>query len=120
MNDLVSGDLRIDARAEKVSAPIQLLWRGKSVGRNPSRTLAPYFSGVLAEAETRHVPLELHFEKLEYFNSSTITSIIQLVQDARTRGVHMVIHYDGGLSWQRMSFEPLRVFANELLELRSC
>jgi hypothetical protein len=82
--------------------------------------LAPYFRDVLATADTRKVPLELHFEKLEHFNSSTITSIIQLIQDSRARGVKLVLVYDHALRWQKLSFDALRVFAKDaMLELRA-
>jgi hypothetical protein len=68
----------------------------------------------------RKLPIELHFEKLEHFNSSTITSIIQLIQDSRARGVKLVLVYDEALKWQKLSFDALRVFArDDLLELRS-
>jgi len=106
---------------ENVAAPsVQLLWRGKSNNRHPSEALVPYFREVLATAVTRKVPLELHFEKLEHFNSSTITSIIQLIQDSRARSIKLVLVYDEALKWQKLSFDALRVFArDDLLELRS-
>ena len=119
MNSLVAGDLRIETRVAATPSPIQLLWQGKSNERNPSATLLPFFSDVLAEAAVRKVGVELHFERLEYFNSSTITSIIQLVEDARACGVRMTMLYDRELRWQRLSFEPLRVFSNDLFEVRS-
>ena len=82
--------------------------------------LAPYFREVMASAATRKLPLELHFEKLEHFNSSTITSIIQLIQDSRARSIKLILVYDQALKWQKLSFDALRVFAkDDLLELRS-
>jgi hypothetical protein len=118
MESLVAGSLRIDARVGGPAAPIQLLWTGKSNERDPAATLTPYFTAVLASARATGVPIELHFEKLEHFNSSTITSIIKLVEDARRAGVKLVVSYDKEIRWQRMSLEPLRVFANDLFELR--
>jgi hypothetical protein len=119
MDNLIAGSLRIDAQIGPQPGPIRLLWQGKSNDRNPSLALAPYFSDVLATATVNRIPVEMHFEKLEHFNSSTITSIIQLVQDARACGVKLLILYDRELRWQRLSLEPLKVFANDLLELRS-
>ncbi|HET9625657.1 MAG TPA: hypothetical protein VFP84_30035 [Kofleriaceae bacterium] len=98
---------------------LQLLWKGKSNSRHPLEMLTPYFRDVLAAAAARGLPLELHFEKLEHFNSSTITSIIKLIQDARLRAVKLVLVYDSALKWQKLSFDALRVFAkDDLLELR--
>jgi hypothetical protein len=120
MHGLVVGDLRIEAVADEVSASVQLVWRGKSNHRHPGEALAPYFREVLAIANHRKLPLELHFENLEHFNSSTISSIIQLIQDARARSVKLVLVYDQALKWQKLSFDALRVFArDEMLELRS-
>ena len=119
MESLVSGSLRIDARINPSPGAIQLMWTGKSNDRNPSQTLTPFFSTVLAAARAKQTPVELHFEKLEHFNSSTITSIIKLVEDARRSGIKLAILYDKDVRWQRMSLEPLRVFANDLFELRS-
>jgi hypothetical protein len=118
MQGLVVGDLRIEAL--EASTAVQLLWKGKSNNRHPGEALAPYFRDVLATAATRKVPVELHFEKLEHFNSSTITSIIQLIQDSRARAIKLVLVYDEALKWQKLSFDALRVFArDDLLELRS-
>ncbi len=122
MQSLIVGDLRIEAQQDEASAsvPMRLLWKGKSNNRHPSEALAPYFRSVLADAAARRVPLELHFEKLEHFNSSTITSIIQLIQDSRARAVKLILVYDQALKWQKLSFDALRVFAkDELLELRA-
>jgi len=118
MESLVTGNLRIDARVGRPTGTIQLLWMGRSNDRDPALALQPYFSQVLASASAGHVPVELHFERLEHFNSSTITSIIKLVEDARRGGVKLTVLYDKDVRWQRMSLEPLRVFANDLFELR--
>jgi len=120
MQGLVVGDLRIEAQEDDSAAAVRLLWKGKSNNRHPGEALAPYFRDVLATAGTRKFPLELHFEKLEHFNSSTITSIIQLIQDSRARAIKLVLVYDQALKWQKLSFDALRVFAkDELLELRT-
>ena len=121
MQSLIVGDLRIEAMEDGVVPSLQLLWKGKSNSRQPSELLGPYFRDVLSTASTRNVPLELHFEKLEHFNSSTITSIIKLIQDARSRAVKLVIVYNPALKWQKLSFDALRVFAKDhVLELRGC
>ena len=120
MQGLVVGDLRIEAIEDEASPSVRLLWRGKSNNRHPSEALVPYFREVLAAAHARRRPVELHFEQLEHFNSSTITSIIQLIQDSRARSIKLILVYDQALKWQKLSFDALRVFArDELLELRS-
>jgi hypothetical protein len=120
MQSLIVGDLRIEATEDGVYPSLQLNWKGKSNSRQPAELLGPYFRDVLATAGQRGVPLELHFEKLEHFNSSTITSLIKLIQDARARTVKLVLVYDPALKWQKLSFDALRVFAKHgVLELRT-
>jgi hypothetical protein len=120
MHSLIVGDLRIEAIEDDLSAPVRLLWKGKSNNRHPGEALAPYFREILTAVNARRVPLELHFEKLEHFNSSTITSIIQLIQDSRARSVKLILVYDQALKWQKLSFDALRVFARDaMLELRA-
>jgi hypothetical protein len=121
MENLLAGDLRIELVTSESSAPIQLMWHGKSNDRTPNRILGPYFAAALASAAERHVPLEMHFERIDHFNSSTITAVIQLIQDARSAGVKLVLVYDKSLKWQKLSFDALRVFVRDdgKLELRS-
>jgi hypothetical protein len=121
LENLVAGELTIEVVEGEGRGPIQLTWRGKSQDRNPGRLLAPYFATVLTAAARRLAPVEMHFESLESFNSSTITSIIQVIQNARVQGVKLVMTFNGSLKWQRFASDALRVFvkADNLLELRS-
>ena len=124
MQSLIIGDLCIEEMPiiDGAASSIRLLWKGKSNNRNPGEVLAPYFRQLLATASARKVPVELHFEKIEHFNSSTITSIIQLIRDSRERSVRLVLVYNQALKWQKLSFDALRVFVSnkdDLLELRA-
>ena len=97
---------------------MQLLWRGRSLDRQPNKTLAPYLAQAVASAAEARVSLEMHFEKLDYFNSATVMAIVQCLHSARKSGVHVRIVYDGGREWQRLSFDPMQVFAADgMLEL---
>jgi hypothetical protein len=118
---LSAGDLTIDPVQTQRGTPIGLLWKGKSNDRHPGKILGPYFSRMLDLASAQQVPLELHFETLEYLNSSTITAIIQVIQDARARSVKLVLAYDPSKRWQKLSFDALKVFVRDdgLIELRA-
>ncbi len=120
MESLQAGDLTIEV-ADDASAALVCTWRGKSTERQPKATLAPYFDQLLEAASSGGVPLEMHFENLEHFNSSTITVLIRLIQNARSRGVKLVMVYDAELKWQRLSFDALRVFdkGDQLFALRA-
>ena len=120
MDSLTAGDLTIEL-AEDSSEAIRCTWRGRSNDRNPHAFLSPYFAELISAAGETSVPIEMHFQHLEHFNSSTITSLIRLIQDARAEKIRLVIVYDQALKWQRLSFDALRVFdkSDQLFELRT-
>lgn len=108
MENFSSGSLVINVT--NASGVLRLDWRGKSNDRQPGRVLAPFFQTVVAEAASKHATLEMHFEALEYFNSSTITSIIQVIQDMRQKRLAMVIVFAENIKWQKLGFDALRIF----------
>jgi hypothetical protein len=117
-HDLNAGDLQI--KEETQGGPITLVWLGKSAERYPHEKLAPYFAKLLADPAAKGRGVEMHFERLGHFNSSTITTIIQFIQDARAGGVKLVFVYDPALKWQKLSFDAMRVFAKDsLLEVKT-
>jgi hypothetical protein len=120
VESLRAGSLVIEAEDAPARGFVVLNWQGKSSDRNPEKVLEPFFVQTLAEAERRQLGVEMHFEKLAHFNSSTIGYLIQLIQETRRRGVSLVMVFDHALMWQKLSFDALRVFAkdNSLLELR--
>jgi hypothetical protein len=113
LEKLVAGDLTIDVAGGGSGNPIRCTWLGKSADRNPSTVLAPYFDRLIAEANTARSSIEMHFEKLDHFNSSTITVLIRVIQRARNTGVPVIMIYDQALKWQRLSFDALRVFEKD-------
>lgn len=121
MESLKAGDLAIEVHAAAAPEPLRLVWQGKSNERNPGQVLGPFFAQAIEEASARGVAIEMRFEGLDHFNSSTITSLIQLIQDCRRTTTHLVVVYDASVKWQRLSFEALRVFSkgDGLLELRA-
>jgi hypothetical protein len=123
VNRLDSDGLRIEAADDAAGgAPIRLLWMGRSTARNPGEILVPYLREVFQQAAARGgVPVEMHFEAMEHFNSSTVAALIYLIQDARGRHVPLVFVYDQNLKWQKLSFDAMRVFVRSdgLLQMRS-
>ena len=122
MNELVFADLRIDVLEGDVATPTRLHWSGRSTEEDPSKVLIPFFQRVLEAASAAGTSVEMHFERLEYCNSLTIMSLIQLVRDARRLNVKLVLVHDGGLRWQKLMFEALKTLAKDedFLELRAC
>ena len=120
MEKLAHGDLTIEVEKRDDGA-LHCTWRGKSNERNPAEFLRPWFDQLLAAATAGQAAIEMHFEKIEHFNSSTITALIRLIQLCRKSTVRLVMVYDQSLKWQRLSFDALRVFDKNdvLFHLRS-
>ncbi len=89
------------------SACLRLDWLGRSTSVNPGKVLSPFFEQVLAEASRGAQRVEMHFEALEYFNSSMISALIHLIHSALAAKVALRIHYDAALRWQALSFDAL-------------
>lgn len=101
-------------RIEKSKAQtLNLVFRGKSMSREPGKFLLPIISQALLEADAAGLRLVLDFRKLEYFNSSTLTPIVRVLDRAVSSKTQLTIRYDQNLSWQRLSFSALAVFATE-------
>lgn len=108
MEDLKSGDLCIQATVQE--NVLRLDWQGKSIDRAPSKILRPYFKRIEESATQAKQTVEMHFEGLEHFNSSTVAALIQWIQGARACKLKTVIVFDANLTWQKLSFEALRIF----------
>jgi hypothetical protein len=119
MEPMQAGELAI--QPHHAAGVLQLHWRGKSNAREPGAMIAPYLERVFAASVGDGSAIEMHFEELQHFNSSTITVVIQAIQQARARGVRLILVYSASLKWQRLSFEALRVFVkgDGTLELRA-
>lgn len=87
---------------------LRVLLSGRSASREAGRTLAPLFDRLLADAKAGSLALALHFERLEYFNSSTIAALVQFIRLVHERGFPLTVVFDGKQRWQAMSFDALR------------
>jgi hypothetical protein len=106
--ELVVDGLRIDVASG--NGRMRAEWTGRSTDAHPERFLAPFLGGVAERALASGAVLELHFELLEYFNSSTINALIQFFRWARSHQLPVEVSFRGDARWQSISFEALRVF----------
>ncbi|HVI92809.1 MAG TPA: hypothetical protein VM753_02320 [Anaeromyxobacter sp.] len=107
METVVLGDLtaRLDAGTPAI---LRVRLTGKSASREAGKVLAPLFDRALASAKDSGARLVLHFEHLEYFNSSTIAALVQFIRATQEAGVDLTVVYDPAQKWQAMSFDALR------------
>ncbi len=105
-------DLKIDGLVihvdQSTPACVRLDWLGRSTSGNPGETIGPFFEQVLAEAIDGGCFIDMHFEKLEEANSSTITTLIHLIYAAGKAKVALRIHYNADLSSQSRPVDALK------------
>ena len=70
--------------------------------------IAPLFDRALSGARDEGRVLVIHFEKLEYFNSSTIAALVQFIRAVNEAGLGLTVVYDPSQKWQALSFDALR------------
>lgn len=86
-------------------------WRGRSNSQHPEKVLDPYLSEAVDMCVSKSLVMEMHFEELEYFNSSTLSSVIRFIRYARDRNVAVSMVYDATRKWQKLGFDALKIFA---------
>jgi hypothetical protein len=89
---------------------VLVIWQGRSTAREPAEFLVPILTKALDRASELRRPLTMDFRGIQYFNSSTITPVVRLLEEAKRRGSNLVIQYDKKLRWQELSFSALQVF----------
>jgi hypothetical protein len=107
LEQVVIGDV-VAALDRSAPSVLSVRLSGKSASREAGKVLAPLFDRILAEAKTGSRGVSLHFEGLEYFNSSTISALVQFIRAVHEAGVGLTVVYDGAQKWQAMSFDALR------------
>jgi hypothetical protein len=105
------GDLRIESTPTEHG--LQLTWLGRSNARHPGKTLVPFFDRIAGQVKGTGGGIEMRFDSLEEINSSTLTAVIQLIQRLKGSQSKLTLIYDPDVTWQRMSFEALQVFARQ-------
>jgi hypothetical protein len=89
---------------------VRLLWQGQSVAREPAPFLVPVLTKALELGSRNNRPIVIDFQELEYLNSSTITPVIRVLEQARRGKQEVTVVYRKDLKWQAMSFTALELF----------
>ena len=101
---------QLKLKAVDAGDTVKVPWQGKSNDRNPSLYLGPFFEKVIKHVKDAGKKLELDFTQLQYMNSSTITPVVQLLDQARESGLSVFVLYDKSKSWQEISFSAMTIF----------
>lgn len=89
---------------------IILDWKGKCDVQNSYEILGHYFETLHDEIDIDR-ELVLRFTDLEYFNSSSISSLVKLLRKMDTKGVKVLVLYNKDKAWQCITFRSLETFA---------
>jgi hypothetical protein len=108
--------LRIDVTCTSL---IRAHFRGRSAIQEADTVFVPLFDTLVADARQKGLHVHLHFEELEFFNSSTISSLLRCILAMRDKGVRTMIRYDGRQKWQQAFFEGLAMLRGGDFEVRS-
>lgn len=103
MENLKKDELEI--KLENSNDHVKMIWLGKSTAREPSEFLNPYLESVIKEMSAKDC--EIDFSKLNLMNSSTVTSIVKLVNNLNSENIKTVVLYKGDIEWQKASFKAL-------------
>jgi len=89
---------------------INVQWLGKSSDRDPGKFITPILSSMLERGGNGSKRIVLDFQKLLYLNSSTITPIIRLLDEARRGNHRITVTYQKATKRQDLSFSALQIF----------
>ncbi|MEW5739779.1 MAG: hypothetical protein AB1938_12685 [Myxococcota bacterium] len=107
MVNLHADELTIEVD-ERTPGVVVCTWVGRSASRSPGAILHPWFEQLFSYVRERSANLDMRFDKLEHFNSSTIAVLIQLISSAQERGLKLTLRYAGNQRWQAVSFDALK------------
>jgi hypothetical protein len=88
----------------EVAGAYTVAWKGRASGSRPDERFTALFTRLL-EADRR---IELDVSGLEHISSPTLVVLMRFLKQVEARGLDLVLRYDDSVSWQRMTFEPLR------------
>lgn len=97
-------------RLEEVDEAVKLEWRGMSMAREPANFLLPILTRALDLGLERQKPVVIDFQQLEYLNSSSISPVIRILEQARRGHGRVRVVYNKALRWQALNFTALEMF----------
>ena len=100
--------LRLEVSTDQES--ISVRFHGKSMLRDPNDFLMPILLSTLSDATAGKKRILLDFRSLAYMNSSTLTPVIKLLEQARIGESMLTVLYRKSLKWQDISFSALVIF----------
>jgi hypothetical protein len=103
----------LSIEVEDAGDGVKVVWHGSSTARDPGRFILPILTRALERSSSSDKPVVLDFRSVEYLNSSTITPVIRILEQARRGSARVLLLYRKDLRWQELNFTALEVFRTE-------
>ena len=103
-------DAALTLELSEEAAAVRVAWSGRSMARTPGKFILPVILKAIELSRASQKRLELDFQQIDYMNSSTITPIIRVLEQAGRGADPVRILYNKGRRWQELSFSALAVF----------
>ena len=100
-------------KAALIDDMVILTFHGKCNERQPAIFLKPYFEKMIGVAFGNKYKIEMDFTNLEYMNSSTITPIVQFLDNIKQKNISLVLKYNKNKFWQESNFSAMKFFESE-------
>ncbi len=97
------------------SSEVTVTWRGASDSRTPLAFLSPLVDKIIEVSNGRKVTVD--FSRLDFMNSSTITSVIGLVKSLNETSPSVVVIF-ADVDWQRVHMRCMRTITRVLDNVR--
>ncbi|MBS1151381.1 MAG: hypothetical protein H6Q89_3079 [Myxococcaceae bacterium] len=110
MDNEVFKDAALTLELSEELAAIRVAWSGRSTAREPGKFIVRVLMQAMELSTVHRKPLELDFQRIDYMNSSTITPIIRLLDQAKRAASKVSVIYNKNLKWQELNFTALQVF----------
>ncbi len=89
---------------------VTVRFHGKSILRDPNEFVMPILLKTMSQAQASKKRVVLDFRDLSYMNSSTVTPVIKILEQARIGDGKITLTYNRSLKWQHISFSALLIF----------
>lgn len=97
----------------ETDAPLVVRWLGRASHEKPSQTLSRFLKELLVAAMSRGCPIDMHFEELEYINSSTIVVLLLFMKDVQRDELHLRLFYNPEAAFQRTVIQAFGHFKGD-------
>lgn len=103
---------------EEGGAEVMIRFLGTSILRDPSKFVLPILQRAFTEARSGDKRIVMDFRNLAFMNSSTITPVIKILEQARVGEGKVTVMYRKALKWQDVSFSALELYQTRDLRIQ--